>query len=115
MKDLNQNSRDRDGEDITNGVEAGPDLPELEKPARDLFADGLKSDLKLNQDTAEETLSNPEKEISYQGINQRFGRKFKIIKFRWLNEMMYNNTLSNEENIKIIIYFSFYLFISIFR
>ena len=29
---------------------------------------------------------NPDKDISYQGINQRFGRKFKIVKFRWLNE-----------------------------
>jgi hypothetical protein len=34
----------------------------------------------------EETLSNPDKDISYQGINQRFGRKFRIVKFRWLNE-----------------------------
>jgi hypothetical protein len=25
-------------------------------------------------------------QISYQGINQRFGRKFKIIRFRWLRE-----------------------------
>jgi len=25
-------------------------------------------------------------QISYLGINQRFGRKFKIIRFRWLHE-----------------------------
>ena len=85
--DLNQNSRDKLGDDITSGIEAGPDLPGVGKTgARDLFVDGLKSDLKLNQDEQEETLSNPDKEISYQGINQRFGRKFKIVKFRWLNE-----------------------------
>jgi len=42
--------------------------------------------LKLKEDKFEETLSNPDKDISYQGVNQRFGRKFKIVKFRWLNE-----------------------------
>ena len=85
--DLNQNSRDKNGEDVTSGVEAGPDLPGIGKTgASDLFSDGLKSDLKLNQDLLEETLSNPDKDISYQGINQRFGRKFRIVKFRWLNE-----------------------------
>ena len=72
---------------MTSGPEGGPDLPGIGKTgANDLFADGLKSDLKLNQDPSEETLSNPDKDISYQGINQRFGRKFRIIKFRWLNE-----------------------------
>ena len=50
------------------------------------IAEELKSDLKLNQDPMEETLSNPDKDISYMGINQRFGRKFRIVKFRWLNE-----------------------------
>ena len=85
--DLNQNSRNKEGSDVTSGPEGGPDLPGIGKTgANDLFADGLKSDLKLNQDPSEETLSNPDKDISYQGINQRFGRKFRIIKFRWLNE-----------------------------
>ena len=85
--DLNQNSRDKNGNDKTSGVEAGPDLPGVGKTgASDLFVDGLKSDLKLNQDPIEETLSNPDKDISYMGINQRFGRKFRIVKFRWLNE-----------------------------
>jgi hypothetical protein len=85
--DLNQNSRDKDGNDVTNGIEAGPDLPGIGKTgATSLFADGLKTDLKLNPDKMEETLSNPDKDISYQGINQRFGRKFRIVKFRWLNE-----------------------------
>ena len=85
--DLNQNSRNREGSDVTSGPEGGPDLPGIGKTgASDLFADGLKSDLKLNQDQLEETLSNPDKDISYQGINQRFGRKFRIVKFRWLNE-----------------------------
>jgi hypothetical protein len=85
--DLNQNSRDKDGNDVTNGIEAGPDLPGIGKTgATSLFADGLKTDLKLNADKMEETLSNPDKDSSYQGINQRFGRKFRIVKFRWLNE-----------------------------
>ena len=85
--DLNQNSRDKDGNDVTNGIAAGPDLPGVGKTgAEDLFADGLKTDLKLNEDKFEETLSIPEKEISTRGINQRFGRKFKIVQFRWLNE-----------------------------
>lgn len=85
--DLNQNSRDKEGADTTSGVESGPDLPGVGSTgAKDLFADGIKSDLKLNQDPMEETLSNPDKEISYMGINQRFGRKFRIVKFRWLNE-----------------------------
>ena len=85
--DLNKNSRDEEGNDVTNGVGAGPDLPGVGKTgADDMFADGLRSDLKLNEDEFEETLSNPDKDISYQGINQRFGRKFKIVKFRWLNE-----------------------------
>ena len=85
--DLNKNSRDSEGNDVTNGIEAGPDLPGVGTTgADDMFADGLKSDLKLNEDQFEETLSNPDKDISYQGINQRFGRKFKIVKFRWLNE-----------------------------
>ena len=85
--DLNQNSRDKEGADTTSGVESGPDLPGVGSTgAKDLFADGIKSDLKLNQDPLEETLSNPDKDISYMGINQRFGRKFRIVKFRWLNE-----------------------------
>ena len=85
--DLNKNGRDSEGNDVTNGIEAGPDLPGVGGTgADDMFADGLKSDLKLNEDQFEETLSNPDKDISYQGINQRFGRKFKIVKFRWLNE-----------------------------
>lgn len=85
--DLNQNSYDRDGSDVTNGIEAGPDLPGVGTTgANRLYADGLKSDLKLKEDKWEETLSIADKDISYQGINQRFGRKFKIIKFRWLNE-----------------------------
>ena len=85
--DLNKNSRDEEGNDVTNGVGAGPDLPGVgDTGADDMFADGLRSDLKLNEDKFEETLSNPDKDISYQGINQRFGRKFKIVKFRWLNE-----------------------------
>jgi hypothetical protein len=43
------------------------------------------SDLKLKMDPQEEDTQSTS-QISYQGINQRFGRKFKIIRFRWLRE-----------------------------
>lgn len=88
--DLNQNSREsRSGrlEDVSNGTEAGPDLPGVgDTGALDLYAVGLSTDRKLNEDKHEEVLSNPARDISRKGINQRFGRKFKIIKFRWLRE-----------------------------
>jgi len=92
--DLNQNSRESIGgklQDITNGIEAGPDLPGIGNTgARSLFAVGLfgdheGGDVALNEDKHEEVLSTG-KGISRKGINQRFGRKFKIIKFRWLRE-----------------------------
>ncbi|MBL6917043.1 MAG: hypothetical protein ISR37_05465, partial [Balneolaceae bacterium] len=82
--DLNKNSLDEDGKPVNNAGK-GPDLPGVGSTEADKeFADGLKTDLKLNGDEWEEPLSD--KGISYQGINQRFGRKFKIVKFRWLNE-----------------------------
>jgi len=37
----------------------------------------------LNVDAAEESSADG---ISRMGINQRFGRKFKIVKFRWIRE-----------------------------
>ena len=43
------------------------------------------SDLKLQMDPQEEDIDS-QAQISYQGINQRFGRKFKIVRFRWLRE-----------------------------
>jgi hypothetical protein len=89
--DLNRNSTESDSsgkiQPITNGIEAGPDLPGIGKTgARNRYAVGLPTDRKLNQDPHEEVLSNSDKDISRKGINQRFGRKFKIIKFRWLRE-----------------------------
>ena len=48
------------------------------------FADGLESDLPLTKDPDEEDATNNSVTVSRMGINQRFGRKFKIIKFRWL-------------------------------
>jgi len=48
------------------------------------FADGLESDLSINKDPDEEEVSNMNSTVSHKGINQRFGRRFKIIKFRWL-------------------------------
>ena len=88
--DLNQNSRkSQSGRlvDVSNGIESGPDLPGVgDTQAYSLYAVGLASDRKLNEDKHEEVLSNPGKDVSRKGINQRFGRKFKIIKFRWLRE-----------------------------
>ena len=46
--DLNKNSRDEEGNDVTNGVGAGPDLPGVgDTRAEMMFADGLRSDLAL--------------------------------------------------------------------
>ena len=89
--DLNRNSTETDSsgkiQPITNGIESGPDLPGIgDTGARNRYAVGLPTDRKLNQDPHEEVLSNSDKDISRKGINQRFGRKFKIIKFRWLRE-----------------------------
>ena len=83
--DLNQNSRKVVNgilQDTSNSIEAGPDLP----GGDGLFASGIPGDRKLNEDKQEEVLSNPDKDISKKGINQRFGRQFRIIKFRWLRE-----------------------------
>ena len=60
-----------------------PDLPGVGEGQGNRFRDGLKSDLPLARDPYEEADND---EISIMGINQRFGRKFKIIKFRWLKE-----------------------------
>ena len=88
--DLNQNSRESQSGrlvDVSNGIESGPDLPGVgDTQAYSLYAVGLATDRKLNEDKHEEVLSNPGKDVSRKGINQRFGRKFKIIKFRWLRE-----------------------------
>ena len=77
--DLNQNSWDTDGGYLSG---AYPDLPGS-PIGKDWYADGLASDLPLEVDPDEEDSSAP---YSRLGINQRFGRKFKIIKFRWLKE-----------------------------
>ncbi len=77
--DLNQNSWDTDGGYLSD---AYPDLPGS-PIGKDWYADGLASDLPLEVDPDEEDSSAP---YSRLGINQRFGRKFKIIKFRWLKE-----------------------------
>ena len=79
--DYNQNSitRNRDGTTSPKS-DAYPDLAG-DNPS---FADGLPSDLALNKDPGEEDATNMEVTVSRMGINQRFGRKFKIIKFRWL-------------------------------
>jgi hypothetical protein len=84
--DLNKNAFDENGNEVSDGINDRPDLPGVgETGADDMFRDGLKSDIKLNEDEMEESLSSKDS-ISTLGINQRFGRKFKIVKFRWLNE-----------------------------
>jgi hypothetical protein len=60
-----------------------PDLPGVGDGQGNRFRDGLRSDLPLARDPDEEADND---DISIMGINQRFGRKFKIIKFRWLKE-----------------------------
>ena len=81
--DLNQNSvtRRRDGGTEQVGSELYPDMAG-DNPS---FSDGLESDLPINKDPDEEVVSNMNSTVSHKGINQRFGRKFKIIKFRWLS------------------------------
>jgi len=80
--DLNQNGMDEQGESTVNG--AVPDLPGVGRTnEKNWFADGLYSDLKLNADVEEEPSDT---KFSRMGINQRFGRKFKIIKFRWIKD-----------------------------
>ena len=65
---------------------AQPDLPGVGELGRQKdYRDGMLSDLKLKMDPQEEDTQSTS-QISYQGINQRFGRKFKIIRFRWLRE-----------------------------
>ncbi len=79
--DLNQNGMDEKGDETLG--DAVPDLPGVGNTGMGLYADGLKSDLKLNIDEEEE---DPNTKFSRMGINQRFGRKFKIIKFRWIKD-----------------------------
>lgn len=92
--DLNRNSIKTDSsgqiQPIENGIESGPDLPAGRVGtdsglASTTYSVGLPTDRKLNQDPHEEDQANST-DISTKGINQRFGRKFKIIKFRWLRE-----------------------------
>ena len=80
--DLNQDSvdRQRDGTTSQKQNDIYPNLPS-DNPS---FADGLESDLSINHDPDEEDVSSMNATVSRLGINQRFGRKFKIIKFRWL-------------------------------
>ena len=63
-----------------------PDLPGVGEGGRGKdFRDGMLSDLKLNFDPQEESTTS-QIPISLMGINQRFGRKFIIVHFRWLRE-----------------------------
>ena len=63
-----------------------PDLPGVGELGRGLdYRDGMLSDIKLNLDPQEEP-SSQATNTSFIGVNQRFGRKFKIVRFRWLRE-----------------------------
>jgi len=64
------------------GYKGYPDMPG-ETEAK--YRDGMASDLRLNLDPEEEDLQSS-LGVSFIGINQRFGRKFKIVRFRWLRE-----------------------------
>ena len=67
-------------------IQPRPDLPGVGELGKEKdYRDGMLSDLKLQMDNQEED-SSSSAQISYLGINQRFGRKFKIIRFRWLRE-----------------------------
>ncbi|MEL0099113.1 MAG: hypothetical protein VW907_06130, partial [Opitutae bacterium] len=68
------------------GTQPQPDLPGVGELGKEKdYRDGFLSDLKLQMDPQEED-PDSSSQISYQGINQRFGRKFKIVRFRWLRE-----------------------------
>jgi len=62
------------------------DTPDLPGSASSKYRDGMPSDLSLNLDGQEESDDQSEVGVSFLGINQRFGRKFKIVRFRWLRE-----------------------------
>jgi hypothetical protein len=72
---------DEEGVKTTDSVPDLPGVGRTEEESR--YADGLPSDIELNVDREEES---EETKFSRLGINQRFGRKFKIIKFRWIKE-----------------------------
>ncbi len=59
--------------------------PDLAGEKNSIYRDGMPSDLSLMPDEQEEDV-NSMKGISVFGANQRFGRKFRIVKFRWLRQ-----------------------------
>ena len=61
------------------------EYPDLPGDKNSNYRDGMPSDLPLVLDGQEEDI-NSLKGISIFGVNQRFGRKFRIVKFRWLRE-----------------------------
>ena len=68
-----------------NGINKA--YPDMAGESEAKYRDGMVSDLRLELDPQEE---NPDIEqtlgVSFLGVNQRFGRKFKIVRFRWLRE-----------------------------
>ena len=61
------------------------EYPDLPGDKNSNYRDGMPSDLSLVLDGQEEDV-NSLKGISIFGVNQRFGRKFRIVQFRWLRE-----------------------------
>ena len=61
----------------------GTKYPDMQNDAK--YREGMLSDKRLELDKQEEiTIEEESLGISFFGINQRFGRKFKIVRFRWL-------------------------------
>ena len=68
----------------SNGLGTSPDLPGGNTAGT--FKVGISKDLKLEPDPElEKGMSSNPDFVSTKGINQRFGRKFRIVKFRWLS------------------------------
>ena len=59
------------------------EYPDLPGDTESKYRDGMASDVPLEIDKQEENTGS-EIGLSFLGINQRFGRKFKIVRFRWL-------------------------------
>ena len=69
----------------SSGLGTSPDLPGGNNAGP--FKVGLSSDLKMQPDPdLEGDISSNPNFFSTKGINQRFGRKFRVVKFRWLRQ-----------------------------
>ena len=60
-------------------------FPDLAGERNSVYRDGMPSDLPIMLDVQEEDIESL-KGLSIFGVNQRFGRKFRIVQFRWLRK-----------------------------